>query len=118
MIIKNDIHTNIEIYTLDDLKKLKPLMEGINLKINKSHIARKLGVDPRMVGKYINGYVKPTTRNRTSKIDTFYPIIKKLLSEESIQIFYYKRVLWQFVKDNHDLDCAQSSFHCKIADNL
>lgn len=115
MIIKNDIHTNLEINTLEDLKKLKPLMEGSNLKINKSQIARELGVDPRTVGKYINGYVKPTTRNRTSKIDKFYPIIKELLSEESIQIFYYKRVLWQFLKDNHGLDCAQSSFRRYIS---
>ncbi len=115
MIIKNDIQTSLEINTLEDLKKLKPLMEGSNLKINKSHIARELGVDPRTVGKYINGYVKPTTRNRTSKIDKFYPIIKELLSEESIQIFYYKRVLWQFLKDNHGLDCAQSSFRRYIS---
>ena len=49
--------------------------------------------------KYLKGYVKSTTRNRKSKIDSFEPIIKKLLSKDSIQIFYYKRI---FIKC-HDL---------------
>ena len=117
MIIENDIYTNISINTLKDLKKLKPLMEESNLKLNKSEIARELGVDARTVDKYINGYEKPTTRNRSSKIDEFHQIIKELLSNESIQIFYYKRVLWQYLKDNHKLDCAQSSFRRYISQN-
>ena len=115
MIIKNDIYTNITINTLQDLKKLKSLMEESNLKVNKSQIARELGVDARTVDKYINGYTKPSTRNRSSKLDEFYPIIKELLSDESTQIFYYKGVLWQYLKDNHDLDCAQSSFRRYIS---
>ena len=46
----------IEIKKLEDLPKLKILMEENNLKVNKSQIARELGVDPRTVGKYLNGY--------------------------------------------------------------
>ena len=38
-------------------------MEVNNLKVNKSQIARELGVDVRTVGKYLNGYVKPITQN-------------------------------------------------------
>lgn len=87
------------------------------MKVNKSQIARELGVDVRTVGKYLNGYVKPITRNRKSTIDNFKPIIRSLLSEESIQVFYYKRVLWQYLKDNHGLDCAQSSFRRYISNN-
>lgn len=78
-------------------------MEVNNLKVNKNQIARELGVDARTVGKYLNGYVKATTRNRKSTIDNFKSIISSLLSEESIQVFYYKRVLWQYLKDNHGL---------------
>ena len=115
MIIKIDVNTNIEINSLQDLSKLKPFMEVTNLKINKSHLARELGVDARTVTKYINGYIKPLTRNRKSKIDEFYPIIKELISDESIQIFYYKRVLWQYLTDNHGLECAQSSFRRYIS---
>lgn len=115
MIIKTNIYSDININNLDDLHKLKPLMEECNLKVNKSQIARELGVDPRTVTKYINGYEKPNTRNRQSKIDDFNHIISELLSKESIQVFYYKRVLWQYLKDNYGLECAQSSFRRYIS---
>lgn len=68
-------------------------MDGSDLEVNKSQIARELNVDVRTVGKYISGYEKPATRNRTSKLDSFYSKIKELLSQSSIQVFYYKRVL-------------------------
>ena len=77
MIIQLDIHSEIEIDNLEELHKLKFIMEENNLKVNKSQIARELGVDPRTVDKYLKGYVKSTTRNRKSKIDSFEPIIKK-----------------------------------------
>ena len=93
MIIQLDIHSEIEIDNLEELHKLKFIMEENNLKVNKSQIARELGVDPRTVDKYLKGYVKSTTRNRKSKIDSFELIIKKLLSKDSIRIFYYKRIL-------------------------
>ncbi|NFO48694.1 IS21 family transposase [Clostridium botulinum] len=117
MIIKTNIYSELKINTLEDLHKLKPIMEVNNLKVNKSQIARELGGDPRTVGKYLNGYVKPTTRNRKSKIEAFEPIIKELLSKDSIQVFYYKRILWQYLKDNHGLDCAQSSFRRYISNH-
>ncbi|OSA90549.1 UNVERIFIED_ORG: transposase [Clostridium botulinum] len=117
MIIKTNIYSELKINTLEDLHKLKPIMEVNNLKVNKSQIARELGVDPRTVGKYLNGYVKPTTRNRKSKIEAFEPIIKELLSKDSIQVFYYKRILWQYLKDNYGLDCAQSSFRRYISNH-
>ncbi len=117
MIIQLDIHSEIEIDNLEELHKLKFIMEENNLKVNKSQIARELGVDPRTVDKYLKGYVKSTTRNRKSKIDSFEPIIKKLLSKDSIQIFYYKRILWQYLKDNYGLDCAQSSFRRYISNH-
>lgn len=68
------------------------------MKINKSQIARELGKDRRTVDKYLRGYEKPTARRRSSCIDDYYDIIKDLLSDENQQIFYYKRVLWQFLK--------------------
>ncbi|URZ07422.1 hypothetical protein CLROS_027600 [Clostridium felsineum] len=118
MIIKTDIYSEIRIDTLEDLHKLKVIMEVNNLKVNKSQIARELGVDPRTVGKYLNGYVKSKTRNCKSKIKAFDPIIRKLLSKNSIQVFYYKRILWQYLKDNYGLNCAQSSFRRYISNHL
>jgi len=115
MIINAEIDASLKIENLFDLHKLKQFMEVNNMKVNKSQIARELDVDVRTVGKYIEGFKKSTTRARESKIDEYYDLIKELLSEESIQIFYYKRVLWQYLKDNYGLDCAQSSFRRYIS---
>ncbi|RKJ43204.1 IS21 family transposase [Butyricicoccus sp. 1XD8-22] len=80
------------------------------MKINKSKLARDMGVDRRTIDKYLKGYVPKNIRKRSSKIDEYYEVIALLLSEESNQKFYYKRVLWQYLKDNHGLDCGQSTF--------
>src|SRR5699024_1442304 len=48
-------------------------------------------------------------------IDKYYEVIQLLLSEETPQQFYYIRVLWQYLKDNHGLDCSQSHFRAYIA---
>lgn len=115
MIYLYKINADITIRSLEDLNKLKPFLEDGTLKINKSQIARELGKDRRTVDKYINGYQRPTTRDRASDLDAYYDLIKELLSDENQQIFYYKRVLWQFLKDNHQLNCAQSSFRRYIS---
>lgn len=105
-----DVHTDIEINSLADLPKFKLLMESLKMKINKSKLARDMGVDRRTIDKYLKGFVPKNIRNRSSKIDEYYEVIALLLSEESNQKFYYKRVLWQYLKDNHGLDCGQSTF--------
>lgn len=115
MHIAIDINTNLEIASLTDLPKLKLVMENLKMKINKSELARKFQVDRRTINKYLNGYRQSTTRKKTSKIDAYYDIIKKLLSEESPQKFYYKRILWQYLKDNHNLDCSASGFRAYIS---
>lgn len=110
MILNVDLGNEIAINSLDDLLILGKLEEAGTTKINKSKIARELGVDRRTITKYMNGYTKKQTRNRSSTIDTYYEVIVELLSPENPQVFFYKRVLWQYLKDNHDLQCAQSSF--------
>ncbi len=115
MHIKIDVNTEIEIKELTDLSKLKLFMESLNMKINKSKLARDLNVDRRTIDKYLNGFQPSHTRKRKSKIDDFYDVIKLLLSDESPQKFYYKRILWQYLKDNHGLDCADSSFRAYIS---
>lgn len=115
MYIQLGVSTNIEIKSLTDLPKLKLLMESLNMKINKSKLARELNVDRRTVDKYLNGYMPQKKRSRKSKIDEYYGVIKLLLSKDSKQRFYYKRVLWQYLKDNHGLDCSQSAFRAYIS---
>ncbi|MBG9582548.1 hypothetical protein ABE42_25815 [Bacillus thuringiensis] len=80
------------------------------MKINKSQLARELNVDRRTIDKYLNGFTPKGTKNKASKIDTYYEVIAVLLSSDSKQTFYYKRVLWQYLTDNHGLQCSQSAF--------
>lgn len=80
------------------------------MKVNKSQLAREMGVDRRTINKYLEGFSRKTTKDKRSKIDEYYEVIAALLSAESKQIFYYKRVLWQYLTDNHGLDCSQSAF--------
>ena len=58
----------------------------------------------------MNGYTKPKKRERKSKLDNFYQIIYDLLINQNTQVFFYKRVLWQYLKDNHGLECSASHF--------
>lgn len=115
MHIQLNINTEIEINSLTDLPKLKLLTECLHMKINKSQLAREFGVDRRTIDKYLNGYTMSNKRKKKSKIDNYHNIITSLLVEESIQQFYYKRILWQYLKDNHGLDCSQSTFRSYIS---
>ena len=113
MIFKTQIITDLEITSVNDLYKLKPFLEDSTLKINKSQIARELEVDRRTVDKYINGYTKPATRKCNDCITPFYDIIAELLSDKNQQVFYYRKVLWQYLTDNHGYTGAYCNFcHC------
>ena len=114
MLVNYEITTDLSINSLMDLKKLKMFEEESKLKVNKSRLARELNVDRRTVSKYINGYTKPKTRRSESKIDKYYNLISELLNHPN-KVFEYKRILWQYLTDNHGLKCAQSSFRRYIS---
>lgn len=107
MILACQLNTNIHINVLEDLNKLKSLIENNNLKVNISRLARELGKDRRTVKKYIDGYVKTNKRQRQSQFDTYYPLIKELLNDAN-KLFAYKRVLFQYLKDNYGMPGASS----------
>ncbi|MBS4219542.1 IS21 family transposase [Bacillus sp. FJAT-49711] len=115
MHLQLNINTDIEINNLLDLPKLKMIMESLKMKINKSKLAREMGVDRRTIEKYLEGYKPKNSRGRKSNLDQYYQTISLLLSKDSKQIFYYKRVLWQYLKDNHGLKCASSTFRAYIS---
>lgn len=96
MYISLNVDVNFEINSLSDLPKFKQIMEHMKMKINKSKLAEELGVDRRTIEKYLNGFVPKRTRKKSSKIDEYYEVIAALLSEDSKQVFYYRRVLWQY----------------------
>jgi hypothetical protein len=112
--IKLDIPTEFEVKSLTDLPNLKNLMENLKMKVNKSQLARELNVDRRTIDKYMNGFTPKGTKKKTSKIDVHYEVIVDLLSDNSKQTFYYMRVLWQYLTDNHGLQCSQSTFRAYI----
>ena len=113
MILNNQIITNIHIKNINDLYKLKPFREDGTLKINKSQIARELDVDRRTVDKYINGFSKSKNRNKNNCITPYYDIISELLSDNNQQVFYYRKVLWQYLVDNHNFKGVYCNFcHC------
>ncbi len=112
--IKLDIPTEFEVKSLTDLPNLKNLMENLKMKVNKSQLARELNVDRRTIDKYMNGFRPKGTKKKTSKIDVHYEVIVDLLSDNSKQTFYYMRVLWQYLTDNHGLQCSQSTFRAYI----
>lgn len=103
MIIKSNIILNLKINSVEDLYKLKPLKENSSININKSQIAMELGGDRRTVDKYLNGFQKTKKRKKRSRLDKYYDVINELLSEQHSQVFYYKRILWQYLVDNHGL---------------
>ena len=94
MIITSPITTNLQITKLEDLHKLKAfmetIMETINLKINKSQIARELGVDRRTVSKYVSGFRKSKHRTVQNCLSPYIALIRELLSASNEQIFYYR----------------------------
>ena len=77
MILKSSIIVDLKINSLEDLYKLKPFTENSSININKSQIARELGVDRRTVDKYINGFHKSKKRKKCSRLDKYYDVQQK-----------------------------------------
>ena len=72
MIYTININTEIILKSVEDLSKLKVLIEVNNLdKPNFSAIARELGVDRRTVKKYYDGNITKDRKPKKSKIDDF-----------------------------------------------
>lgn len=108
--------SNFEIKSLNDLYKLSALEKGLGMKVNKSALARELNVDRRTIKKYINGFKKSKTRQKSSSIDQYKETISELLNNES-KVFCYKSVLYRYLKENYGLDCSESSFRRYISKN-
>ncbi len=110
MLIKMTTPVNISVEKLTDLPKLRHFMEDNNLKINKSEIARQLDVDRRTVEKYLDGYEKPSHRNKSSTVDKYYDQIKDLLSSDT-QVFFFRSVLYRYMKDNYGMNIPEQTFY-------
>lgn len=107
MIMSITINTEIDIKSVQDLNKLKMLVEVNKLeKPNFSELSRKLGVDRRTVKKYYDGNDKKIKKQKKSKIDDYHETITSLLSAENKQTFYYKSHLYRYLVREHGLECS------------
>ena len=50
-------------------------------------------------------------------IDSLRPIIQELLSDDTLQTFYYKMNLWRYLVKNHDLAISESNFRKYISNH-
>ena len=65
----------------NELRKDFTMIKTFELKPNYSYLAKVHGIDWRTVKKYYNGYEgKTATRNKSSKLDEHYDVIKEKLS--------------------------------------
>lgn len=109
--------TLFEVKSLLDLPALRTRLEALNLKPNFSKLAQSLKKDWRTVKRYYENGEPNRTRHKVSAIDDLKELITQLLSDEGPQIFYYKRILWQYLKDNYGLAVAESTFRRYIANH-
>ena len=117
MYLNLKINKKIKITQLSDLENLRIQMEVFNLKPNFSELARVLKKDRRTIKRhYYQGKTKQT-RNKPSKIDEYTDLLDKLLGEESIQIFKSKRILWQYLVDQTELNISYSAFRAYLLKN-
>lgn len=118
MLIDININTKIDINSLRDLTKLRTIVEVNNLdKPNFSQLSRDLGVDRRTVKKYYEGDFDKPRKQKISKLDSYYDIIKSLLSSDNTQIFYYKSHLYRYLVREHNLECSRSNLNYFILKN-
>ena len=110
MLINTNVLVSLNIEKITDLRKLRVFMEDNNIKINKSEIAKRLGIDRRTVDKYLHGFEKSKSRNKPSKASKYYEVIKDLLSSET-QVFTFRRVLHHFLTDNYGMDLPEQTFY-------
>ena len=69
------------------LKAQLNIIRIMDLKPNFSELGRKYGFDRRTVKKYYEGYEgKPTTRNKSSKLDKYKDKIIEKLEIEGIKV--------------------------------
>ena len=106
-----------QVNELSDLPKLRMIMEAQQMKPNFSSLSRELQVDRRTVKKYYNGFTNPKTKARKSKIDSLHPVIQELLSDDTLQTFYYKANLWRYLVENHDLAISEFNFRKYISNH-
>lgn len=76
---------NIE--KIDVLRKDFVMLKTYEVKPNFAFLGRKYNLDPRTIKSYYNGYEgKPSTRDKPSKLDVYYDLIKEKMSLPGVKV--------------------------------
>lgn len=90
----------------ESLKTQLKILKLSNIKPNFSELARQYGMDRRTVKKYYDGYEgKPAHRDKPSKLDKHYELIKQKLSIKGANV----RAVYEFIRSEIDPDIGSYS---------
>ena len=98
---------SMEVQSMDEaLKTQLKILKLSDLKPNFSELARQYGLDRRTVKKYYDGYDgKPAHRNKPSKLDRHYDLIRQKLSVRGANV----RAVYEFILSEVDPDIGTYS---------
>lgn len=98
---------SMEVQSMDEaLKTQLKILKLSELKPNFSELARQYGLDRRTVKKYYDGYDgKPAHRNKPSKLDRHYELIRQKLSVRGANV----RAVYEFILSEVDSDIGTYS---------
>ncbi len=70
-----------------DLRKEFVMLKTYEVKPNFAYLGRKYKLDPRTIKSYYEGYEgKPQTRDKPSKLDEYYEIIKEKMTLPGVKV--------------------------------
>lgn len=91
---------------INDLKKEFVMIKTYEIKPNYAFLGRKYNLDPRTIKNYYEGYEgKPSTRDKPSKLDEHFDLIKEKMSLPGIKI----SALYFFLTHEKEYDGSYSS---------
>ena len=97
----------MEVQSMKEALKIQlKILKLSDVKPNFSELARQYGLDRRTVKKYYDGYEgKPAHRQKPSKLDKHYDLIKQKLSIKGANV----RAVYEFILSERDPDIGTYS---------
>lgn len=101
---------SIKINSVEQLSDFSAAYLKGELKMNLSKVARELNCDRKTVRRYLQGHVPKKTRTRTRYLDSYRDTMLEYLNDSN-RHFDYIDHLYYFMKREHQITCAKSTFN-------
>ena len=101
---------NIKITSVEQLSDFSTAYMKGEIKMNLSKVARDLNCDRKTARRYLNGFVPTGKRKRKKYLDDFKDLMLNYLNDSN-RHFDYIDHLYYFMKREHDIKCAKSTFN-------